>query len=87
MIVYLLAISIESIFLFFIRVLRAVILGFGININWGSLVSNDGFRLGVFLVDKFIGWAFLINALTITITIISVVKLIRLVVGIISKGA
>jgi len=87
MIVYLLGTAIESIFLFFIRVLRAVILGFGINVNWSSLTSNDGFRLGVFLVDKLIGWAFLINAVTITITIISIVKLIRLIVGIISKGA
>jgi hypothetical protein len=87
MIVYLLGTAIESIFLFFIRVLHAIILGFGINIDWGALASNDGFRLGVYMVDKFIGWAFLINALTITITVISVVKLIRLIVGIISKGA
>jgi hypothetical protein len=87
MIVYLLAVAIESIFLFFIRLLRSIILAFGINISWNGLISNNGFRVGVFLIEKFIGWAFLINAITITITIISVVKLIRLVVGIISKGA
>ena len=87
MIVYWLATVIESIFLFFIRVLRAVIISFGINVNWASLSSNYGFRLGVYLVDKLIGWAFIINALTVTITVISVVKLVRLVVGIISKGA
>lgn len=87
MIVYWLATAIEGIFLFFIRVLRSIILSFGINVNWASLSSNDGFRLGVYLVDKLIGWPFIINALTITITVISIVKLIRLVVGIISKGA
>jgi hypothetical protein len=87
MIIYWLATAIENIFLFFIRVLRSIVLSFGINVNWSGLTSNDGFRLGVYLVDKLIGWAFIINAITITITVISIVKLIRLVVGIISKGA
>jgi hypothetical protein len=86
MIVYLLATIIEAIFVFFLKIIHGVLVTAGISVNFSSLAQNDGFMFAVSFLDKVLGWTFLINALGVAVTIAVVIKLTRLIIGLISKG-
>lgn len=51
-----------------------------------QLFSTNGAKFGLFIVNKVLGFNFFIWYLTTGITILFVVKLYRLIVGLISKG-
>jgi len=82
MITYLLIMIVQSFFLGIVVVIK----GFIPSVSFEALTENNGFMFAVSLVDKVIGWSFLINSLSTAVLIIAIIKMVKLAIGIMSKG-
>ena len=82
MITYLIIVMVQSVFLALVAIVKVFVPG----VAFTGLTDNLGFCFAVSLIDRVIGWNFLINSISSAILIIAVIKMVKLIIGVFSKG-